>query len=89
MGAEVGRGASEVKTENSTFSLTLFLPLLPGAFYSQVLGSFCRVLVCIEKIESKQPVFIAFVHTVNARALFRWNNVSQFKRRSELNSAHA
>ena len=57
MGAEVGRGTSEVKTENSTFSLTLFLPLLPGAFYSQVRGSFCRVFVCIEKIESKQPVF--------------------------------
>ena len=57
MGVEVGMGASEVKTENSTFSLTLFLPLLPGAFYSQVRGSFCRVLVCIEKIESKQPVF--------------------------------
>lgn len=56
MGAEVGRGTSEVKTENSTFSLTLFLPLLPGAFYSQVRGSFCRVLVCIEKIESKQPL---------------------------------
>ena len=57
MGAEVGRGTSEVKTETSTFSLTLFLPLLPGAFYSRVLVSFCRVLVGIEKIESKQPVF--------------------------------
>ena len=77
------------KTENSTFLLTQFLPLPPGAFYSQALGSFCRVVVYIEKIETEQLFLSAFVHTVNARVFFRWNNVSQFKHSRELNSAHA